>query len=91
MSADGGVLLAQPTASAIAEAIVQVINDESLCARMSAAGRAHMANRTTELARSRFLESVEMIFEDRFVGDSDVLPRYTAEPVTAMGKAGSTH
>jgi WsaF, C-terminal domain len=87
MSADGGVLLAEPNAPAIAEAVVRIIEDQTLCAQMSRAGRAHMAERTTELARRRFLESVEQIFADRFVGDSDLPPRYAAEPVTVRGQS----
>ncbi len=78
---DDGILLADSTPEAIATALIKIIDDEKLAAKMSKNGIEYMKNYPLEKGFNQFLEIVESMFDGEFKNEAPIEKIYNKEPV----------
>ncbi|WP_242470431.1 rhamnosyltransferase WsaF family glycosyltransferase [Allochromatium vinosum] len=86
---DDGVILAEPAAEALAEAMLCLLADETLRQRMGTAGAAFMANRGVEIETQQFVANMELVLAG---GPLEVAPLppplYRRPPITVGARVG---
>lgn len=81
---DTAVSLAQPSPDAVAEAIIQLLDDRDRCAKMGKAGIAYMRDKPIEKGYQQFVTAVKDILNSNDVKTKhEILPSYNKKAVRA--------
>ena len=80
---DEGVLLAEPTPEAIANAIIYLLNHPEQCAQMSLFGQNYMKAFPLEKGFQQFVNHVNEVLENGYDGNSNYEKIYKKEPFKA--------
>ncbi len=78
---EDAILLAEPSPEAIATALLKIIDDDKLRARMSKIGTTYMKDYPLEKGFEQFLKAVDHLFENDTIKTEEIKLSYTKKPV----------